>query len=1135
VTGFFLTITSSAYFLADAPSIDILVDGVVSASFIESELEGSGTSTHTFFVEYAGAVPTSIVAQINDSSNEVGRYVNLDQVLINGRDIRNATLSDGEGQQTIFQLIDSLNLDLADTAWMFGQAAPDIALFGTPTYVGTEAGELYNGSKTLLDVIDAAGGNDVVNGNNADDIIYGGLGDDLLIGAAGVDVLVGGEGADELRGQLGDDIIYGEAGNDRIYGNEGNDTLNGGAGNDLINGFADNDIIFGESGVDKIYGGDGDDVIDGGADKDFIYGQDGNDTVMGGTGADVVYGGLGDDVLNGGEDNDRMYGEDGADTLNGDAGHDTLYGGLGNDTINGGDDKDLIHGDEGDDTLNGDAGVDTIYGGIGNDTINGGEQGDNLYGDEGDDTINGGDQNDTLNGGDGADVLHGDRGNDQVNGDEGDDEVHGDRGSDTLSGGDGNDTLYGGEDNDTLNGDLGNDILYGDGGNDILYGDNVSNSPIMEAGSVAVTQTSDAEWHSVSFSTSLQDAVVKMFAEDVGADPFTIRVRNVTDTGFEFQLDEFDYQDGVTGLESLSWVAVASGSHTLADGRVIEAGYTTATNESTSTVSFSQGMSSAVVFSQLSSDNDLSAVATRNNSITSSGFSIAMQEEEAADGVHATEDIGWIAIEAGGSVGSGMLTGTTSDSVTHGSSTVSFGGSFSNAVFLGDMQRLDGGDTSYVGGVSLTNSQAQVFIDEESSNDTEVSHTSEIVGYLALEEGIHSSSTFNAGSDVLYGGAGDDLLYADSAVDTSIIGPTAGSLLPSYVMADSPDAYWSLDDLAGTTADNEGSLGASVDGTVTGGVTFGAAALYTGASSSADFDGVNGGIRIPDNASINAATTTARTVELVFNADDVNSRQVLYEEGGATHGLTIYLDNGNVHVTGEHLGEWVDADISAAVSVGQTYHIAFVYSALDDSFSGYLDGTLIGSVSTNGAASFPSHTGDVGIGYAPDAVQFHDGDSNSGGYYFDGRISDVALYNVALSQSQLQDHVDAMSGPSVTADPIDDVLYGGDGFDQMFAGDGRDVFVFEAASAFNDVDEINGFDYGEQDAVDISDILTGYTDGVSDINDFVSLTTVGSDTVLSVDANGAVGGASFTDIVQINDFTGATVDMLFANHSIIPV
>ena len=115
---------------------------------------------------------------------------------------------------------------------------------------------------------------------------------------------------------------------------------------------------------------------------------------------------------------------------------------------------------------------------------------------------------------------------------------------------------------------------------------------------------------------------------------------------------------------------------------------------------------------------------------------------------------------------------------------------------------------------------------------------------------------------------------------------------------------------------------------------------------------------------------------------------------------------------------------------------------------------------------------------------------------------------------------------------IDDTLYGGDGLDQLYGGNGRDSFVFEATSAFNNVDQIFEFGFYDHDALDISDLLTGFTGG-SDINDFVLATQVGGNTVISVDTNGAVGGANFVDIAQINGITGLTADILNDNGSII--
>lgn len=88
---------------------------------------------------------------------------------------------------------------------------------------------------------------------------------------------------------------------------------------------------------------------------------------------------------------------------------------------------------------------------------------------------------------------------------------------------------------------------------------------------------------------------------------------------------------------------------------------------------------------------------------------------------------------------------------------------------------------------------------------------------------------------------------------------------------------------------------------------------------------------------------------------------------------------------------------------------------------------------------------------------------------------------------------------------IDDVIYGGDGLDYLYGGLGKDVFVFESASAFNDVDRIYDYTYANGDAIDISDLLTNWIDGhpiQGDINNYLQLTEVGNDTIVSVDANG---------------------------------
>ena len=366
---------------------------------------------------------------------------------------------------------------------------------------------------------------------------------------------------------------------------------------------------------------------------------------------------------------------------------------------------------------------------------------------------------------------------------------------------------------------------------------------------------------------------------------------------------------------------------------------------------------------------------------------------------------------------------------------------------------------------------------------------------------------------------------------TSTYSGGGGASLDCEILSNSPVGYWQLDETSGTTAVNQGT-GSSINGTYTNGPTLGAAALYTGGSTSVDFDGTNDFVALPDSSLINTASATAeRTIELVFNADDVTTRQVLFEEGGQTNHLNIYLDAGNLYVSGKDAGDW-DAYLSTGVVTGQTYHVTLVLDQPNGEMRGYLDGVLFGTDTTI-TIPLSSHSGDVAIGAMDNDTYFHDGGSGGNGHYFDGRISDVALYNSVLSDAEIQEHADIVAGTFTVPTTDTNELYGGDGFDQLFGSDQTDHFVFESASAFNDVDEINDFITAESDAIDISDLLTGFVVGASDINDFVQISESGGNTTISVDANGTVGGSSYTDIAQINGITGLDVDTLYTDGNII--
>lgn len=277
---------------------------------------------------------------------------------------------------------------------------------------------------------------------------------------------------------------------------------------------------------------------------------------------------------------------------------------------------------------------------------------------------------------------------------------------------------------------------------------------IGEVGTVTLDQADSATWHYVAFSAEIQDAVVVMGPPSyAGSQPLTMRVRDVTDAGFWFQYDEWDYIDGGHIAETVSWIAIAAGEHNLADGRTIVAGQTSSNHDfANGAVSFDDAFDAApIVLTQASSINGAAAVTTRVTDITADGFATAVQEEQAADGYHAYEDIGWIAVEAGANVDEGISAGLAS-AIGSAGGALNYGGTFSEAPALfASIQSYKGPDPAALRYTANGTSSASVFTEEERSADQEVYHANEAVGFLALETGLLAGASrgLQAGTEIV--------------------------------------------------------------------------------------------------------------------------------------------------------------------------------------------------------------------------------------------------------------------------------------------------------------------------------------------------------------------------------------------------
>lgn len=223
---------------------------------------------------------------------------------------------------------------------------------------------------------------------------------------------------------------------------------------------------------------------------------------------------------------------------------------------------------------------------------------------------------------------------------------------------------------------------------------------------------------------------------------------------------------------------------------------------------------------------------------------------------------------------------------------------------------------------------------------------------------------------------------------------------------------WRFDEVSSNIAAD---LVGAIDGTYVGNPQRGVTSPVAGSGRAVRFDGVDDGVRLPPSPLIDGRISSESTVELWFSADNVSKRSVLYEQGGTTRGMSLYLDGGRLYAgawnTAADAGldvPWTSgpAFVSKAVGTGGLHHVALVHDVSLGRVTAYLDGQRIGLIEGIGRI-FPD-TGLGAIGHARGGTRFHDGASSTAAQaFFDGLIDEVILFDQALSHSALRQHEQA--------------------------------------------------------------------------------------------------------------------------------
>lgn len=250
----------------------------------------------------------------------------------------------------------------------------------------------------------------------------------------------------------------------------------------------------------------------------------------------------------------------------------------------------------------------------------------------------------------------------------------------------------------------------------------------------------DDNWTTITLSETFENPVVFAFVNTENGDQLvTTRLQNIGPDSFEIRLQEANYLDGTHIDETVSYVVMEAGTWELSDGRMIEVGSLQTdllTRNAFESVSFSTSFDAdPYVFSNVQTYDGGDYVTTRQQSVTVDGFMIAMEEEEAnAKGTHLDETVGWFATDGGVSYVDDFIFEASSLIVdSSDNDTYALQGTYDDNVYLlSNISSYNGADSSTVRVSDANSSSFDLFIQEDQSLDTELTHLDETVNVFAF-------------------------------------------------------------------------------------------------------------------------------------------------------------------------------------------------------------------------------------------------------------------------------------------------------------------------------------------------------------------------------------------------------------------
>lgn len=196
--------------------------------------------------------------------------------------------------------------------------------------------------------------------------------------------------------------------------------------------------------------------------------------------------------------------------------------------------------------------------------------------------------------------------------------------------------------------------------------------------------------------------------------------------------------------------------------------------------------------------------------------------------------------------------------------------------------------------------------------------------------------------------------------------------------------------------------------------------------------GVARGMTIADNTTFNNGTYERKSINIAIRTgDDVTTKQQIYEQGGTTRGLNVYLRAGSIYVgawneNNDGAGSpWNFTSVSASVTTDTEYIITIELDGNNSStgeLRAFLNGQSIGTMPNVGLL-YP-HLDDIGIGNVAGGSFYDDGSSPASSFY--GSIPEIIYCNEpagfpSLARNQIESYLAVKYG--ITLDQSTPVSY----------------------------------------------------------------------------------------------------------------